>query len=186
MTNKNYNNKSNKKSIKALLPIFLGIVVVALILVATDFLSMFKKNTDPEITSSDTKSLSAVSSNEKGDVIIQTDSITGDPLFYDYDLDGTTISLFALKASDGTIRTALNTCQVCNGSPYAFFELKEDQVQCQNCGNLFSLDMIGLKKGGCNPIPIMEDEREESDGTITISAEFLKNNSSLFDNWKKY
>lgn len=189
------NSKNNKKSINPLLPVSIAVLAVALILVATDFPSRFKKSTNTETvnteTANETGSVNTgsgeININDNGDVVIQEDSITKEASFYEYDYNGTTVGLFAVKASDGTIRTALNTCQVCNGSPYAFFEQQSDKFQCQNCGNLFSLDMIGQERGGCNPIPIIGDEREESgDGTITIPADFIKDNASIFTNWKKY
>lgn len=192
MNNKKINNKkinNNKKAINPLLPVSIIIVVVAFILVGTDFTSRFKKDTTSAVASESSNTINSegVSTNDNGDVVVQIDNITDKASFYEYDYNGTTVGLFAVKASDGTIRTALNTCQVCNGSPYAFFVQKESQFQCQNCGNLFSLDMIGQERGGCNPIPINSEERTESDnGSIIIPASFLEDNASIFNNWKKY
>jgi len=91
--------------------------------------------------------------------------------------------VMAVKASDGTIRTAFNTCQVCNGSPKAYYKQEGDVVVCQNCGNRFSMDMIEEQRGGCNPVPI--DEKTENDETITISKDFITQNKGLFtENWK--
>ncbi|MDF2804150.1 MAG: hypothetical protein K0S61_4053 [Anaerocolumna sp.] len=186
MSNKKNNNK---KAISPLLPVSIIIVLIAVILVGTDLTSRLKKDTNSTVVSesSNAANSDAISTNEEGDVVLKTDNISDKASFYEYDYNGTTVGLFAVKASDGTIRTALNTCQVCNGSPYAFFDQKENQFQCQNCGNLFSLDMIGEERGGCNPIPITSDERTESDnGSIVIPASFLEDNAALFSNWKKY
>ncbi len=184
------NNKNQKKKpINPLLPVSIIVVAVAVLLVGTDFTSRFKKDTNTTITkeSSNTASSDAIQTNENGDVEIKAEDITDQAAFYEYDYNGTTVGLFAVKASDGTIRTALNTCQVCNGSPYAFFNQQENQFQCQNCGNLFSLDMIGQERGGCNPIPITSEDRADSDnGSIVIPASFLGDNAALFNNWKKY
>lgn len=191
MSNKKKNNNknnNNKKGMNPLLPVSIIILAAAFILVATDFSSRFKKdsNSSDANSSSDTVNSGAVSSNENGDVVIKVEDISDKASFYEYDYNGTAVGLFAVKASDGTIRTALNTCQVCNGSPYAFFEQKENQFQCQNCGNMFSLDMIGVERGGCNPIPITGDERTTDNDTIVIPVNFLENNAPLFANWKKY
>lgn len=186
MTNK---KNQKKKSINPLLPVSIIVIAVAVILVGTDFTSRFKKDTNTAVTkeSSNPNNSEAVNTNDNGDVVINADNITDKAAFYEYDYNGTAVGLFAVKASDGTIRTALNTCQVCNGSPYAFFNQQEDQFQCQNCGNLFNLDMIGQERGGCNPIPITSEERTESDnGSIVIPASFLEDNAALFNNWKKY
>jgi hypothetical protein len=121
-----------------------------------------------------------------GDVVLNTADVTDQVSFYEYDADGTTVGLLAVKSSDGTIHTALNTCQVCNGSPYAYFEQQGDSIQCQNCGNTFKLDEIGQERGGCNPVPIIDGDRTVSDSQITISAKYLKDNASIFENWKKF
>ena len=56
------------------------------------------------------------------DLVIRTEEIGAEASYFDYDADGTTVQVYAVRASDGTVRLALNTCQVCNGSPYAYFE----------------------------------------------------------------
>lgn len=106
--------------------------------------------------------------------------------FYDYDADGTTVEVLAVKASDGTVRLALNTCQVCSGSPYAYFVQQGEYFICQNCGNAFSSDEIGLSSFGCNPVPVTESDYTVEGDLITISAEFLEENASRFTNWKNF
>lgn len=188
--NNQKNNKINqKKKSNPLLPISVLVLVVALVLIGTDLIKNLKKDTKEVTDSSQVASVGnavGVTTTDSGDVVIEVSEISDQASFYEYEYEGETIGLFAVKASDGTIRTALNTCQVCNGSPYAFFEQKNNQVQCQNCGNLFSLDMVGQERGGCNPIPITGDDRTENESSIIIPGSFLEDNASLFTNWKKY
>lgn len=106
--------------------------------------------------------------------------------FYDCEVDGTTVEVLAVKAGDGTVRLALNTCQVCNGSPYAYFVQQGDYFICQNCGNAFSSDEIGLSSFGCNPVPVTESDYTVDGDTITVTADFLKENASRFTNWKHF
>ncbi len=87
-----------------------------------------------------------------------------------------------VKAPNGEVRGALNTCQVCNGSPYAFFVPDGDSVVCQNCQNEFPIDVIGLTHGGCNPVPLEITEENEN---YIIDAEYLDSVSAAFANWKK-
>ena len=56
---------------------------------------------------------------ENGEIAIDADTLTSDPIYVNYDSNRTNIQLNALKASDGTTRLSLNTCQVCNPSPRA-------------------------------------------------------------------
>lgn len=123
---------------------------------------------------------------EDGGIEITESEVSETAAFYDYDADGTTVEVLAVRASDGTVRLALNTCQVCKGSPYAYFVQSEDSFVCQNCKNSFSTDDIGLVHGGCNPVPITDADYESDGTTITVPASFLKQYASDFTSWKKF
>jgi uncharacterized membrane protein len=117
--------------------------------------------------------------------VIPKSEISQTAKFYPYKVGKTAMEVIALKASDGTIRTALNTCQVCNGSPKAYYEQQGDVLVCQNCGNQFKADMVEKERGGCNPVPIMKENKTEDENNITISKAFLEANIDLFKVWKK-
>ncbi len=120
-----------------------------------------------------------------GDLTIPKSEITETAKFFPYNVNGTRLEILAVKASDGSIRTAFNTCQVCNGSPRAYYKQQGDVLVCQNCGNTFSMDMIEQQRGGCNPIPIMKDEKTDDGTNIVISNDFIVKNKNLFTaNWK--
>ncbi len=119
------------------------------------------------------------------DIVIPKSQITDKVTFYPVKAGKTNMEVLAVKASDGTIRTAFNTCQVCNGSPRAYYKQEGDVIVCQNCGNRFSMDMIEQQRGGCNPIPIYRENKKEDAENITISKDFIENNKELFTaNWK--
>ena len=146
-----------------------------------------ESNTTTEYTSSNDVTGIAATLNENGDVVIKEADITEKASHLEYkSKDGITVGLLVVRASDGTVRTALDTCQVCNGSPYAYFVQKDNQIQCQNCGNIYSLDMIEQERGGCNPIPIMSGEKTVTDTEIIIPSAFLEENAAKFENWKKF
>lgn len=124
--------------------------------------------------------------NENGDIIINLSDLEADTAtFISYDLNGTEIGLIAVRDDEGNISAAFNTCQVCNGSPKAYFVQKNGKLVCQNCGNKFSLSSVGASAMGCNPISISGDDVTETDLGILISREFLEANINLFNNWKK-
>ncbi|MCD7845662.1 MAG: DUF2318 domain-containing protein [Oscillospiraceae bacterium] len=129
---------------------------------------------------------STVASVSEGDLLIQTADIGTEASYFDYDADGITVEVLAVLASDGTIRLALNTCQVCNGSPYAYFVQEGDDFICQNCMNRFSSTDVGVVSGGCNPVPITAEDYTEADGVITVPTSFLEENASRFVNWKQF
>lgn len=123
--------------------------------------------------------------NEAGDLVINPEDIEEEATFFQLKVKGTDMAVLAVKAEDGTIRTAFDTCQICNGSPYAYFEQQGDSFQCQNCGNVYSSDMIEKERGGCNPVPIMADEKIETESEIIIPAKVLEDNLQRFEIWKK-
>ncbi len=121
------------------------------------------------------------------DIVIKTDEITENATFYNYDADGVTIQIFAVKATDGTVRIAFNTCGACNPSPMAFFVQHGDYFECQNCKNRFHRDEIGLKKSfGCSPIAILNDDKEFSGNTITIKSTFIETYKQKFESINIY
>ena len=104
--------------------------------------------------------------------------------FYPLVVDGTEMEVIACKDSDGNIRTAFNTCQVCYSLGKGYYVQEGDYLVCQNCGNSFTADQIGEESGGCNPYPITDSDRAVSDETVTIFYSFLKEQAEIFSNWK--
>ena len=60
---------------------------------------------------------------------------------------------FVVKASDGTIRTAFDKCDVCYAARRGYRQEGSDMV-CNNCGLRFAIDGLGIENqtpGGCWP-----------------------------------
>ena len=95
------------------------------------------------------------------------------------------MEVIAGKDSQGEIRTTFNTCQVCYDSENGYYRQLGEELVCQNCGNSFTMDVVGETGGGCNPVPILEENRTVTDSEIQISYEFLKKSSDIFANWKR-
>lgn len=121
---------------------------------------------------------------KNNDLIIQVSEITEKAQFYPVEIDGTKLEVLAVKAPDGTIRTAFNTCQVCFGSGRGYYVQEGDALVCQNCGNRFGMADVEVTRGGCNPVPIAESDKTVGDTSITISKEFLAEAKIIFANWK--
>jgi uncharacterized membrane protein len=90
-----------------------------------------------------------------------------------------------VKAPDGTVRTAFNTCQVCYRSGKGFYKQQGTVLVCQNCGNRFRMNQVEKRSGGCNPVPIFEANKTVTDTTITVSREYLKEAKSIFAKWSR-
>ena len=117
---------------------------------------------------------------ENGEISINADTLTSSPMYINYDSNGTNIQLIAVKGSDGTPRLSLNTCQVCNPSPRAYFKEQNGRLVCQNCGNVFTTDSVGETTGGCNPMYI---DYKNTDGKLTVSVADLDTYADQFASW---
>jgi len=153
------------------------VVAIALVVVGSNLLS--KKDNE-----SDQASNTSIKKVTDNDLVIQVKDITEKPKFYPVKIDGTDMEVIAVKASDGTIRTAFNTCQVCNNSGKGYYKQEGNKLVCQNCGNSFGMDDVEVAKGGCNPVPLSKEYKTVNDDTITISRDVLKQATALFETWK--
>lgn len=166
-------NKSNKSKL---------IIIAASALVLLTIAFSIKK---PETSSdSNTNKSNSIEKVVDGDIVIPTSDITETATFFPAEINGTNLEVLAVKAPDGTIRTAFNTCQVCYSSGKGYYVQEGDVLVCQNCGNRFSMDQVEITKGGCNPVPITEEYKTVDDSTITVSKDFLAEATVIFENWK--
>ena len=177
----------NKKNIIMIIAIVIVIGIIGIILFGRNNDNKTNSNNTLSTQKSNTKSTQStenetinLETDESGNIVIDTTNIGSKATFYNYNADGTTIRLFAVKASDGTIIMAFNTCQVCNPSPKAYFVQNGKNFICQNCKNSFATDNIGKERGGCNPIPITTDERIDGENTITITKQFIESYKENF------
>jgi uncharacterized membrane protein len=122
---------------------------------------------------------------KSGDLVIPKKEVNATESFYQYKVGKVLIEVLALRAPDGTIRTALNTCQVCYASGRGYYRQEGDVLVCQNCGNRFRASQVEIVKGGCNPVPITGDYKTENPDSITISKALFQDAVPLFLKWKK-
>lgn len=122
-----------------------------------------------------------------GDMVLQLSAITEDVTIYEYEHDGMHMEVIAVKASDGSIRTAFNTCQVCYASQKGYYIPKGDYLECQNCKSMFHKDEVEKRSGGCNPVPIFDQNTTVTDEEIIIPAAFLQeaSNSIQTEGWNQ-
>jgi uncharacterized membrane protein len=119
------------------------------------------------------------------DLVIQIADITGNALFFPVDIDGVRMEVLAVRAPDGTIRTAFNTCQVCYASGRGYFVQTGTLLVCQNCGNRYRMNQVERQAGGCNPVPIFPANKTVTSDTITISREYLRRIKVMFESWRR-
>jgi len=99
--------------------------------------------------------------------------------FFSAAVDNINVEIMAFTAPDGTIRLALNRCERCYKSGKGFLQ-ERDRVICQQCDMRINMDIIGIESGGCNPIPIPNEERILTENVIKISHEILSTYTQWF------
>jgi uncharacterized membrane protein len=178
LSKSNNNNVKNKKSNLT----YIIIAAVLVLLFAVYKLAVPQENNDNAVD----KNINVAEGIRDGiDLRIPKADITEKASYYPYEEAGTYMEVIAVKAKDGSIRTALNTCQVCFDSGKGYYEQVGDTLVCQNCGNVFGIDDIEVIKGGCNPVPIFTENKTENEEFITISGNFLAENKGYFERWKR-
>jgi uncharacterized membrane protein len=120
-----------------------------------------------------------------GELKIPKQEVTAVAKFYPYKAGNVLIEVLALRAPDGSIRTAFNTCQVCYDSGRGYYTQKGEYLICNNCGNRFLASQVELVKGGCNPVPITRDLKREDAEFIYIPKALFEQARPLFLKWKK-
>lgn len=178
----------NKKSRRPYVVAGLLISLMLLTALAGCSLSNAPSNTAGKATpapaqTADTKEQAASQSDGK-DLVISVGDVSEKALFVPVEVDGVKLEVIAVKAPDGSIRTAFNTCQVCYDSGKGYYKQEGNELVCQNCGNRFGMGDVEVSKGGCNPVPIPEKYKTVTADTITIPYDLLKEAKTIFANWK--
>ncbi|MCL2009092.1 MAG: DUF2318 domain-containing protein [Synergistaceae bacterium] len=180
-------NQSKSKKNKWLLPVA-AVTVLAVVLTIGAIQAMRSGTSNNDSASGNRANVSRVISqviNEGESLVIPIGEISETANFYPLTVGGTRMEVIAVTAPDGMNRTALNTCQICNGSPDAYFVQRGNTLECQACGNRFPMSRVGIVAGGCNPVPIFDADRTVTAESITVSYEFLQANANRFSpNWK--
>ena len=149
--------KRNKKILISSIIAVVAIAILAAVLVTgkdnsqQEIANLPKETDTPLVTVEPPEILEApveeVSLPKGSGVSITKSDITEKASFYPYEAGGTYMEVIAIRASDGTVRTALNTCQVCTGSGRGYYSQEGDVLICQNCGNRFTVDQVEVVKG---------------------------------------
>lgn len=116
-----------------------------------------------------------VSTNAEGSVNIPLSDITSNAKWYEYEFGNNKIRFFAIKASDGTVKTAFDACDVCYQYKKGYRQ-EEDSMICNNCGNRYPISGLGTENknpGGCWPGYLPNVIKEDN---IIIKKSDLENN----------
>ena len=101
----------------------------------------------------------------------------GKARFFRFEDSGKEIAFFAVKAPDGSYRTAFDSCDVCYQAKKGY-EQQGDKMNCKNCNQKFATDRIGPNStGGCNPSYL---PHQLTGTNITITAADLKAGARFF------
>jgi uncharacterized membrane protein len=97
--------------------------------------------------------------------------------FYKIEDNGKEIAFFAVKASDGSYKTAFDACDACYRAKKGY-EQQGDKLNCKNCNQKFAINRLGPNAtGGCNPgyLPL-----QLNNSIISIKESDLKDGARYF------
>ena len=114
---------------------------------------------------------------------IPISEITETLTFFSVKVDDINMEIMAFTAPDGTIRIALNRCERCYKSGNGFFQ-ENNRIICRQCNMQIDTGIVGIESGGCNPIPIPQEERTLTENIIKISHEVLSSYTQWFSIWE--
>lgn len=174
---------SQKPKNKWLLPAVVAAAVVVVVVVAVSLNTGEAKNAASQQPSGQSVAAAGASQPAEGNgpgITVNKKDVTSTATFIPYEIGNTKMELIAVRADDGTVRTSLNTCQVCWDSGRGYYKQEGNELVCQNCGNRFNINQIEKQKNGCNPVPVTSEEKTENDNTITISGDALATYKQYF------
>lgn len=164
---------------------FLPILAVAAVVICIAVVLLINRNGNSNGNGDIGREISGAVTISSGEsLVIPTADITTDASFFPVEVDGTRMEIIAVKDSEGNIRTAFNTCQICYDSGRGYYVQSGNYLVCQNCGNRFSMDQVEIESGGCNPWPIFAENKTVTADEISISYDFLVEAQGIFANWK--
>ena len=92
--------------------------------------------------------------------------------------------LIIWENDSGEIKTALDTCEECYLSGNVHFTLTGKTIICNVCGTSQPVSVLGTASwGGCQPVAIVEDIREDTDAEIVVPAEVLTFANNMLYRW---
>ena len=86
------------------------------------------------------------------------------------------IRFFVVKSSDGVVRAAFDTCDVCYRKRKGYRQVGDTMV-CNSCGQVFRSVDINVLQGGCNPVPL---DRTVQGGQVVLTAAALEAGTFYF------
>jgi hypothetical protein len=95
-----------------------------------------------------------VTANDAGDVRFPiAEFADGVAHFYTFMANGLPVEFFVVHTPDNVIRSAYDACDICYRAKLGYRQDGAVMV-CNNCGNRFATQQIGIARGGCNPAPL--------------------------------
>jgi uncharacterized membrane protein len=96
-----------------------------------------------------------VTANDAGDVRLAiADFADGAAHFYTFMANGLPVEFFVVHTPDNVIRSAFDACDICYHAKLGYRWDGAVMMVCNNCGNRFATEQIGIARGGCNPAPL--------------------------------
>ncbi|MDR1538639.1 MAG: Fe-S-containing protein [Clostridiales bacterium] len=125
---------------------------------------------------------SNISPDSSGNVAVAASSLGSGLNYFNY---GGSQDLVIWKNSSGGYRSAFDVCEECFDTGRAHYTLQNDTLTCESCGTTMALENSGIASwGGCQPVSIPVEYRQDTDSDIVIPSGVLSYASAVFSSWE--
>ena len=159
-----------------LMPIILGVVLVAAIAGAY---TAYTQLSSPDAPAAIAAAPAAVQAVAATGLVSYPVSLfdDGKARHFDYQDGDKTIRYFVIKSADGVLRAAFDACDVCWPAGKGYYQ-EGDVMVCRNCGRKFASNLVNEVKGGCNPAPL---KRKVENGMLVIHPDDIRSGGGYFN-----
>jgi len=121
------------------------------------------------------------------DLVIQISDIKEYIEFYPVEINGLQMEVMAVKAPDGSIRTAFNACHFCyqrnnDTKALGYFMQIPGPKLVSLCGSerVYTMDQIQVSSTACHPEPITAENKTITAQTLTITRDYFIKAKDMF------
>lgn len=115
------------------------------------------------------------------DLIVQDADIKSGLNHIDY---GGPQQLLFWRNAQGVVMTAYDTCEECFATGNVRYSLSNNELTCSSCQTKVAVSTLGAHSwGGCQPVAIPIDFRNDTDTEIVIPSDVLDHAEEVFAQW---
>ena len=175
--------QKKKRQKRIIIGVFVSVCIIAIAVVVIIVSQKQKPDTQPSVGGVTPAPTIRLALDSNGDLRVPVDTLENRLNYITY---GGKEELIFLKDSNGGIRTAFDTCEECYPGGKVRFTLSGGTLTCSLCGTRQPQSVLGTDSwGGCKPISITPNMRNDTDTEVVIPAGILNYAIDMFAHWDR-